>query len=99
MHNLKSGDPALVIGYHTAPTLVGRVVTLGERGQCGVPFERPDGLGFVTINRSGYFWSVIWDMGPDGSGGPAWSMVDEKHLMLLKGDFAPERQKCQEVPA
>ena len=77
------------------------VVTLGERGQCGFPFERPDGLGAVNIDprRTGYFWSATGESVDALGNGQSWVLIAEQHLMPLRGDFAPERQKSQEVPA
>lgn len=99
MHEFKPGDLALVVGYHNSPLLLGNVVTLGDRGQCGVPFQRPDGLGMVTINRTGFFWSATGESVSALGFGQAWVLIDEKHLMPLRGDFATERQKSQKVPA
>lgn len=88
MHNFKPGDLALVVG---GECLVGQQVKL----ECWL---RPGdaatvrGQEFVLSNNataSGWLIDLQDAVVVKRSG----------HLMPLRGDFAPERQKSQEVPA
>lgn len=93
MHNFKAGDLAVVVGCRIDPSSIGHVVELVERTLPGEFFSSPCGEIFHSeADEPG--WVVLSDVDLDG-----WAHIAERHLMPLRGDFAPERQKSQEVPA
>lgn len=96
-YNFKPGDLAMIVGCDSNPEDIGKIVTLdqlvtymevftvfGERGRCISP-----GLSWVCMSED-----VISNEGIRG-----FVLVDPAHLMPLRGDFAPENQKSQELPA
>lgn len=90
-HDFKPGDLALLITVvESVPA--GSVVELDRlipKGEC---LEQADGQPFHTACAC---WSFSHPAIPEGYLG----CVAEKFLMPLRGDFAPERQKAQEVTA
>lgn len=92
MHNFKPGDLALFIGECFAGLMTGSVVKLEEFIQAGTIRQMPE-----NSDRSHFYapcdcW-VVSNEGIDTY------ITGEKMLMPLRGDFAPERQKSQELPA
>lgn len=89
MSKFKAGDLALVIN-HTFPPVVGTCVELISRHLVG-PVDRSDPMDPGVYET------------PDGE--PVWvvddqkSIVWEKWLMPLRGNFQPEQQKAKEVEA
>ncbi|NEK70305.1 MAG: hypothetical protein G3W70_21300 [Xanthomonas perforans] len=92
-HNFKPGDLALVVGFVQVPDLVGSAVELVEPTYPGEQFSGPDGVTYRSRDEL-KGWVVLTDLDEDG-----WAHVAEAHLMPLRGDFVPERQKSLEVPA
>lgn len=90
-HEFKPGDLALVVGAIELPEDVGLTVTLVEHLFPGQAASCPKCPGEICDTDE-----------------PAWlvdhhdetlSLKRSRHLMPLRGDFQPERQKSQEVPA
>lgn len=99
-HQLKQGDPALIIGAFVLTENIGRSVEL-------VAYVPPLGSLFW---EDGYFdagadglWIVAGDdLARNTAGGKIISKlagVSPQHLRPLKGDFTPEQQKSREVSA
>lgn len=92
MHKFKVGDLALFIGEGFAGLMTGSVVTLEEFIQGGTIRQMPD-----NSDRSHFYAPCdCWVVGNEGIDT---YITGEKMLMPLRGDFAPERQKSQELPA
>jgi len=92
-HNFKPGDMALFIGKGFSSLSTGSVVTLEEfvpEGTCRHMPENPV--------ESRYFHAPC-DCWLVSNGGLNRYITAASKLMPLRGDFAPERQKSQEVPA
>lgn len=106
MHNLKPGYPALIVGAFRSPRNIGKTCELVEQLAAGQSsnWTSPEGC---RVRSSDYreAWIVIgegvegWSDSPAWADSSGWALVDPKHLMPLRGDFAPERQKSQELPA
>jgi len=88
-HQFKAGDLALVIN-HTFPPVIGTCVELISRHLVG-PVDRKDPMDPGVYEQEG--GEAVWVVSADGS------IVWEKWLMPLRGDFAPDLQKSQAVPA
>lgn len=98
MHEFKSGDMALVVGYNAAPTLMGKVVTLSERLEPGVLHKTPDGV-MRRHRGSRPAWIVEGESVVSIHGYKGWAAVYEHNLMRLGDLFEFERHKSQEMPA
>lgn len=99
-HNFKPGDLALIVGAFNAPKNIGKTCELVEYLAAGQisNWTGPDGRRVGNAD-DGEAWIVIGE-GIEGWGdSKGWALVDHKHLMPLRGDFTPERQKESEVPA
>lgn len=100
-HNFKPGDLAMIVGAFCLPQNIGKTVVLEELlgdGQISAWRDPADGCHIHnTAGSAG--WIVIGEGLSSWCGGDGWCLVDSKHLMPLRGDFTPERQKCREVPA
>lgn len=98
MSQFKPGDPAIIIGYTTSPTNLGKSCELvaflspGERIDFAV-----NGFGGVRHIGDRAGWFVVGDALVSTSGSHGYTIVLEKNLMPLRGDFQPEQQKSQEV--
>lgn len=92
-HNFKPGDLALVIN-HTYPPAIGLCVELVSRHIVG-PVDRRDPMdpGVYEQDEGDPVWKVA------EMEGEADCIVWEKWIIPLRGDFAPEQQKTQAVPA
>lgn len=101
MHNFKPGDLALIVGAFSVQQNIGKTVVLEEflaDGQISTWRDPSDGL--LIWNTSGSAgWIVLGDGVKSRCGADGWVLASPGHLMPLRGDFAPERQKSQEVPA
>lgn len=98
-HNFKPGDLALIVGTVSHPQNIGKTCELIEHLDPGQVSHWKDSEGFHQKNDD---TSAAWivsghELSGDGVRGSL--LVDSKHLMPLRGDFAPERQKAQEVTA
>lgn len=92
-HNFKPGDLALFIGEGFAGLMTGSVVTLEEFVPEGVIRHMPDNPpDYRYFNPRCNCW-VVSNQSVDTY------ITSESRLMPLRGDFASERQKSQEVPA
>lgn len=98
MSTLKAGDLALIVGFTTKDINVGKSVCLIQRLMPNEQFTGPDGAPYVASADS-VGWTVYGGGFVDAHDGSDWGCVAERHLMPLRGDFQPERQKSREVPA
>ncbi|MBV6005222.1 hypothetical protein KUU59_09580 [Pseudomonas aeruginosa] len=92
MSKFKAGDMAMIVGCMANPEDIGKVVELYQ---------------YVLRNEafivSGHYalsgdegWIVTADNVIDTTGVQGFVLVNERHLMPLKGDFHPEQQKAKE---
>lgn len=102
-NNFKPGDLAIIVNARVRHELIGCVVELHQRI---APNERYKAPGETAHNRNtsdNHSWVCLGECFnfAEGSefGGNGWAQVSEKHLMPLRGDFAPEQAKSREVPA
>jgi len=98
MHNFKPGDLALVVGFTKSSSLLGKVVEVSQRICPGHTFKGPDGMDRL-LRGTNPCWIVVGENIVSIDGNRGWAAVCEHNLMPLRGDFAPERQKSQELPA
>lgn len=101
-HNFKSGDLALIVSSSkgTSPN-IGMSVELVMKLRTNDYFNLPDGRRAVNkgpecwmVEASGLFATTI-QAGRIDLGGI--SLVQECHLMPLRGDFTHEQQKAKEA--
>lgn len=102
MSQFKNGDLALIIGSDkgTSPN-IGMAVELSLKLRTNDVFSLPDGRR--AVNRGPECWVVeasgllasAYNIGRADLGGIA--LVEERHLVPLRGDFQPEQQKSREV--
>ncbi|MBS7559948.1 hypothetical protein KHO49_16520 [Pseudomonas sp. RC4D1] len=103
-HQFKPGDLALIVSSSkgTSPN-IGMAVELVIKLRTNDCFNLPDGSR--AVNKGPECWmveapglsamtlqAVHIDLG-------GISLVQERYLMPLRGDFTPEQQKAKEVPA
>lgn len=102
MRELKSGDLALIIN-DSVPEHIGKCVELVKLVQPQESYIPPVPYsGMVNNSADVSVWVVIGDVHSTTYGGDRIEGFCQKcpsNLMPLRGDFAPERQKSQEVPA
>lgn len=103
-HQFKPGDLALIVGASRFPENIGAVVEL-------VAYVPASGIyksGGALLRAEGESWqvageSVVGAYRDQLTGQifrtPGHAIVNPDHLMPLCGDFAPEQQKTQVVPA
>lgn len=101
-HQFKSGDLALIVGSNKgiSPN-IGTSVELVQKLLTNAQFSLPDGR--QALNRGPACWMVqgeglfanlhrgSWE----NIGGVA--LVEERHLIPLRGDFAPDKHKAKEA--
>ncbi|WP_296277826.1 hypothetical protein [Pseudomonas sp. UBA7530] len=89
MSQFKSGDMALVVG---GKVLLGCEVEIIKWVQPGQVYAVVRGVTYGLDPASpGGGWHV--------RNGTTTGIKEERHLMPLRGNFAPEREKSSEVPA
>lgn len=102
MSQFKPGDLALIVGSSkgTSPN-IGMAVELVIKLCTNDYFNLPDGRRAVNkgpecwmVEASGLVATTI-QTGRIDLGGI--SLIEERHLIPLRGDFAPEQQKSREV--
>lgn len=100
-HNIKAGDLALVVGAFRITENIGKTVRVEEFLPDGQVSRWTDEKGRPTRNDCGSGgWLVsASDLQSGCKGRKGFALVDPKHLMPLRGDFTPSRQKAQQVPA
>lgn len=91
MHEFKPGDLAIITTV-VGPVQPGSVVTVGELWEKGTRIRNTDGDKFETTED---LYCFNHPSIQDGFFGHA----PIRFFIPLRGDFAPERQKSQEVPA
>ncbi|MEE4099168.1 hypothetical protein [Pseudomonas viridiflava] len=101
-HQFKSGDPAVIVGSSKSISPnIGMAVELVQKRAKNEALDLADGRRF--INRGPESW-VVQASGLSANlhtggwldvGGVA--LVEERHLIPLRGDFAPEQQKSKEA--
>lgn len=100
-HQFKPGDLALVVACKI-PELIGKVVELVEMIPAGGTTKTGDREWENKTNDAAWLvtgpgllcLTVKGNVEPD-----TFTSIAERKLMPLRGDFQPERQKSQEVPA
>lgn len=100
-HNIKAGDLALVVGAFRITENIGKTVRVEEfladeqvsrwTDEKGRPTRNDGDSGGWLVSGSGL------ESGCKGRKG--FALIDPKHLMPLRGDLSPSRQKAQQVPA
>lgn len=101
MHNFKPGDLAMIVGAFNVPQNIGKTVVLEEFLQVEQVSnwrDPSDGMRLQNAAESAG-WLVLGEGVKSWCGADGWVIADPAHLMPLRGDFAPERQKSQELPA
>ncbi len=83
-HQFRQGDLAVTLG-HLVQIPAGSVVELVKRVPAGHLFRTS---GLLALEEG---WVA-------SSGNGVLAYYANKHLLPLRGDFTPERQKTQEVP-
>ncbi|WP_448693566.1 hypothetical protein [Pseudomonas rhizophila] len=99
-HNFKPGELAMIIGYSKSAANLGKSCELvaflhpGERADLAVS-------GFDGVRHTGDKpgWLVAGGELVATSGTRGFTIVLEKNLMPLKGDFSQEQQKSRELIA
>lgn len=101
MHNFKPGDLAVIVGAFSITKNIGKACELVEYLEAGQVSQWRDYDGCrVQNDDTGPAWIVKGDgLSSCSDVEEGWCMPDPMHLMPLRGDFAPDRQKSQEVPA
>ncbi|MGN8346342.1 hypothetical protein ACLEJQ_22335 [Pseudomonas sp. SMV71] len=95
-HNFKPGDLAIIVGCRINPEDIGKLVELSERVLLNGYFTTPSGWRVFSASP-GTCWVVLSENIASYGGDHGWALVDEKHLMPLRGDFTPEQQKSKEA--
>lgn len=103
-HQFKPGDLALIVGSNTGGSPnIGIAVELAQKLSTNDVFSLPDRR--TIINRGPACWLVKAQGLSASALGGGWvdlggiALVEERHLIPLRGDFAPEQQKSKAVPA
>ncbi len=100
MSQFKPGDLALIVGFNKSPVNVGKSCELIAFLHPGDRMDLPHGnFGGVRHIGTGSGWLVTGSELLSSTGQSGFALVAEKNLMPLRGDFAPEQQKSQEVSA
>jgi hypothetical protein len=97
-HQFKPGDLAIIIGCHSDPSDIGKVVELQQMVSDGQEFDAAGWTGLVFSDVSPG-WVCLSENVTDTTGLAGFCVVDPRHLMPLRGDFAPEQSKTREVSA
>jgi hypothetical protein len=95
-HQFKPGDLALIVGCYVDPSDIGKVVELQELLHEGQEFSAA-GWDHLCYDGPGLGWVCLSDDVVDSTGLSGFVVVDPKHLMPLRDDFAPAQQKAREV--
>lgn len=103
-HQFKPGDLALIVGSNTGGSPnIGMAVELSQKLSTNDEFSLPDGR--TIINRGPACWAVKAQGLSASTLSAGWidlggiALVEERHLIPLRGDFAPEQQMSKAVPA
>lgn len=97
MSNFKAGDLCLIVGGPAH--LIGKAVTVEERLLPGDWFTAPNGMDCHINERSYGPLCLVSAEGLTSVCGDGYDLIGERFLVPLRGDFQPEQQKSQEVPA
>jgi len=100
-HNFKPGDLAMIVGAFSVQQNIGKTVVLEEflaDEQISTWRDPSDGQRIQNTSGSAG-WIVLGEDVKSYCGSNGWVLADPSHLMPLRGDFALELQKSQEVPA
>lgn len=98
MSQFKPGDLALIIGFSKSPINLGKSCELiaflkpGDRIDFAV-----NGFGGVRHHGDRAGWLVAGNALVASTGSCGYTIVLEKNLMPLIGDFQPEQQKSREL--
>lgn len=100
MRKFKEGDLAIIVGCHASDANLGKVVELIQRLMPGEPYCDPAGyMRRCAPDMPGAGWLVQGNDFISGYSGECWGLINERHLMPLKGEFQPEQQKSEGVEA
>lgn len=101
MHEFTPKDLALIVADGN-PENVGKCVELSELVDPGRLYWSPVDDGYLRNNSGRQVWIVVGDVVStydDGTVKRGFCQKCPSRLMPLRGDFAPENEKSQEVPA
>ena len=100
-HQFKPGDLALIVGFTRSSENVGKSCELvalmrpGDRIDFAV--NGFDGVRYKGVEGDRPGWLVVGDTLVSSSGSAGYTIVLEKNLAPLRGDFAPEQHKAKEA--
>lgn len=103
-NNFKPGDLAIIVGSNKgiSPN-IGKAVSLKMKLATESGFSLPDGRR--VTNKGPECWLVEGDDLSASLNSGGWidlggvALVEERHLMPLRGEFAPDQAKSHELPA
>ncbi|WP_426113540.1 hypothetical protein [Pseudomonas sp. DSP3-2-2] len=100
-HQFKSGDLAMIVGAFNVPDNIGQQCELIEylRLEDISAWVDPADGRRVQNAADGPAWLVVGEGLKSWCGSTGWVLADERHLMPLRGDFAPADELSQVVPA
>ena len=100
-HQFKPGDLVIIVGANSLTQNIGKHCELRQFVVCGDRFLAPNGVMYDhydvpcwTLAGEGLVAVIDGEVVDFGFG-----IHEERHLMPLRGDFAPTEQKSQTVPA
>ncbi|WP_116865663.1 hypothetical protein [Pseudomonas syringae] len=102
-HQFKPGDLALIIGYNTFSENVGQTCELVEFFGAGRDHLTPEGAlseapsDCWLVEGKGILGAYQCRITGRITRTPRVAFVEPRHLMPLRGDFAPEPQKAKEA--
>jgi hypothetical protein len=101
MSQFKPGDMALIVGCKNSSVNLGKTCELIAFLRPGERLDFPHGNAFDGVRHIGTTagWFVAGETLVSSFGSVGFTIVREQHLAPLRGDFAPEQQKSQEVSA
>lgn len=103
MSLFKAGDLALVVECKLVPENVGCVVELIQHLRKDEEYLAPDRIERYADAECWLVQGRVRGLSrkPDGTIISTYghACFQERRLMPLRGDFAPDREKCREVPA
>lgn len=100
-HNFKSGDLAMIVGAYNVPDNIGKQCELIEYLRVDDISDWVDPSDGLRVQNSAGApgWLVVGHGLKSWCGGNGWVLADARHLMPLRGDFIPDKQKSREVIA
>ena len=101
-HQFEPGEPAMIVGANLLSMNIGKSCELVQLVFLDEIYIAPNGLKYQHGDVP--CWVVLGDgvcsWHEDGSIHQGdWGLCEPRHLMPLRGDFAPEQTRSSEVPA